>query len=175
MRSVTLLCVLLAACSVTLAQEPGAKPPAAPPRDTVADVQGIESYTAGLSQARRKMFVDAMSGLDASQLETFWSVYADFEKDRNALAADRAAVINAFIESFGAGEGLTDADITHAVRDIASINKRSIDLRLKYFEIYARRIDVKTAGRFALLDDYVSSEIRYELLGRIPFPGDEGR
>jgi hypothetical protein len=38
---------------------------------------------------------------------------------------------------------------------------------------HSTKIDVKTAGRFALVDDYITTAMRLDLLDQIPFPGDE--
>jgi len=55
---------------------------------------------------------------------------------------------------------------------MAAIQHKNIDLRVKYFDIYRARLDAKVAGRFGLVDDYITTAIRLDLLDQIPFPGD---
>jgi hypothetical protein len=116
-----------------------------------------------------------MSGLSAEQLQTFWGIYADYEKDKNELAAARLEMVTKFAESFAGASGLSNDDITAAVRHGATLQKGLVDLRLKYFDILSTRIDPRAAGRFALTDDYVSTAVRLDWLNQIPFPGDEKR
>jgi hypothetical protein len=52
-----------------------------------------ERYMTALSSARRKLFAESMNGLSASQLETFWGVYSEYEKDKNALAVARVELL----------------------------------------------------------------------------------
>lgn len=153
----------------SLAQQPtaGAKPASPAGQDEVG------RYMAALSDARRKFFAEAMNGLSAAQLKTFWEVFADFEKEKNALAATRVDAVASFAQSFGSASGLTDADVNTAVGQMTDLQKKLIDLRMKYFDIYSKKIDVKTAGRFALCDDYVATAVRLDWLTAIPFPGDE--
>ena len=49
----------------------------------------ISRYKMALSDARKKLFAAGMSELTPQQLETFWSVYADFEKEQNAVTSAR--------------------------------------------------------------------------------------
>ena len=81
-------------------------------------------------------------------------------------------LIKRFADTFASSEGLSDADITEAVNGLTQLQHENIDLRQKYFGILSQRIDAKTAGRFALIDDYVATSVRLEWLNKIPSPGD---
>ena len=165
MRKTVILALLLARFAFdALAQQPAPSNPSTP--------SDVERYTTALSASRRKLFAEAMNGLTAPQLETFWSVFGDYEKEKNELALERVKLVNTFAESFGTASGLSDADVTRAVNEMATLQKKLTDLRVKYFDIYSKRIDVKTAGRFALTDDFVSTAVRLDWLNKIPFPGD---
>ena len=151
---------------------PHAKAPAPHAEGSVA-LDDTERYKTAISDARRKLFAEAMSGLAASQLEAFWAVYADYEEEKNSIAAQRVDVVKQFVRHFTSEAGLSDEDTTEAVQGLIALQSDVLDLRLKYFDILSRRIDVKTAGRFALVDDYVTTSIRMDWLNQIPFPGDE--
>src|SRR5580765_6732879 len=70
----------------------------------------VTNLTEAISTTRRKFFADAMSGLSAQQLEAFWSVYADYEKEKNQFAMARVEALKTFLNSMGSATGLTDAD-----------------------------------------------------------------
>jgi uncharacterized protein (DUF433 family) len=114
-----------------------------------------------------------MNDLSAAQLEAFWSIYAEYEKDKNATAAARIELVKKYVQSFDHAEGVSDADVSEAIKEAADLQKKQIDLRMKYFNTLSARIGAKAAGRFALTDDYVSTAVRLDWLNAIPFPGDQ--
>jgi len=161
-----------AAASATLAQQP---PPSAKPAPHAAGAQqpvDLERFKQALTDARRKLFGASMSNLSAEQLQAFWGIYADFEKEKNAITSDRMDLAKKYVEAFGSTTGLTDAEIPEMFAEVAALQHKTIDLRAKYFEIVRGKIDAKTAGRFALVDDYITTAMRLDLLDQIPFPGD---
>ena len=93
------------------AQQHGSAPTAQQPSP-----EDRERYLTALSSQRRKLFAESMSDLSASQLEAFWSIYADYEKDKNASAVARVELVKKYVESFGNAEGISDADVTEAIR-----------------------------------------------------------
>ena len=160
--------LLACACSTGVIRAAETAPPA---QASPAAKMDAEKATIAIAEARRKTFSDAMRGLPAEKLAAFWTVYADFEKEKNQIAYARVQMVDRFGEHFATG--LSDTDIRDAVHEIATLQQKITDLRLKYFDILAEKIDVPTAGRFALTDDFISTSIRYAWLERIPFPGDE--
>jgi hypothetical protein len=173
---VPFLLVGLVATSATLAQQPSkaAQPAAraaAPPRQPV----DLDRFKQAIAENRRKMFASAMSNLSTEQLQTFWAVYADFEKEKNAITSARMDLAQKYTETFTSTTGLADSDIVEIVHDMAALQHKNIELRVKYFDIYRARIDARAAGRFGLVDDYITTAVRLDLLDQIPFPGDEGR
>ncbi len=130
----------------------------------------VARYKTALTDARRKLFAAAMSDLTPTQLEAFWAVYADFEKEKDALASARVDLAKKYVDSY---TSLSDADITSLASDAAALQKKGIDLRLKYFGIYSQKLNAKAAGRFALVDDYITTAGRLNLLDQLPIPGGD--
>jgi len=133
----------------------------------------VDRYKTAVSDSRRKLFEDAMSGLAPETKEIFWAAYKDYESEKNEIATVRGEMIKKFTEAFSRPEGLSDDAIVEAVHGMLDLQHENIDLRLKYFGVLSERVGVKTAGRFALVDDYVTTSTRLEWLNQIPFPGDE--
>jgi len=175
MKSALVIVLLagFAAASPTLAQQP---PPSAKSAVHSAGAHqpvDLERFKQALTDARRRMFASAMSNLSAEQLQTFWAIYADYEKEKDAITSNRLDLAKKYVDAFGSTTGLADADIAEIVTEMGALQNKTIDLRLKYFGIYRGRIDARTAGRFALVDDYITTALRLDLLDQIPFPGDE--
>lgn len=132
-----------------------------------------ERYKAATSDSRRKFFEDSMGELAPPAKEAFWATYKDFESEKNEIASARIELLKKFTGGSDDSKAVSDEDITEAVNGLIQLQQEVGDLRLKYFGILSQKIDVKTAGRFALIDDYVTTSLRLEWLNQIPFPGDE--
>jgi hypothetical protein len=124
-------------------------------------------YKMALSDARKKLFAAGMSELTPQQLEVFWSVYADFENEQNAVTSARVDLARKYADNF---QSLSDADITGLVTDSANLQKKTTDLRVKYYGILRDKINAHAAGRFALIDDYTTTAGRLNLLSQLPIP-----
>lgn len=133
----------------------------------------ISRYKMAISDARKKLFAAGMSELTPQQLEKFWAVYADFEKEQNAITSARVDLAKKYADNF---QSLSDADITGLVTDSANLQKKTTDLRVKYYGILKDKINAHAAGRFALVDDYTTTAGRLNLLNQLPIPtGDMGQ
>ena len=148
--------------------------PSGQPNSMTAQPSGdlnMQRYKMALSDARKKLFAAGMSELTPQQLESFWAVYADFEKEKNAVMASRVDLAKKYADNF---QSLSDADITGLVTDSANLQKKGTDLRLKYYGILSQKINAHAAGRFALIDDYTTTAARLNLLNQLPIPTGDG-
>ena len=170
-----LVTILLAAFAATIPILAQQAPPSAKPAVHAGAHQPVDldRFKEALTDARRKLFAAAMSNLSAEQLQAFWAVYADYEKEKDAITSSRMDLAKKYVESFASTTGLAEADISEIVSEMGALQHKTIDLRLKYFEIYRGKIDAKAAGRFALVDDYITTAWRLDLLDQVPFPGDK--
>jgi len=137
------------------------------------DPQTVAAYKQAITETYRKLFAAGMSNLTPEQLQTFWAVYPDYEKEKNTIVSARTELAKKYVEAYASEGGLQDSELTQIVNDAANYQKKNTDLRLKYFGIYSQKINVKAAARFALIDDYITTAIRMNLLGQIPLPGEE--
>jgi len=131
-----------------------------------------QKYKMALSDARKKLFASGMSELTPQQLEVFWAVYADFEKEKDAITSARVDLAKKYADNF---QNVSDAEITGLLTDSANLQKKTVDLRMKYYGILSQKINAHAAGRFALIDDYTTTAARLNLLSQLPIPtGDTG-
>jgi hypothetical protein len=143
--------------------------PAPKPTVSAADQEAlnIARYKMALTDARKKLFAAGMSELTPQQLETFWGVYADFEKEKDAITGARVDLAKRYADNF---QNVSDADITALVTESANLQKKTTDLRVKYFGILSQKINAHAAGRFSLIDDYTTTAARLNLLNQLPIP-----
>jgi len=170
MKKILVLSLAAGIAAVASAQQPSS----APAGQSASNQEGlnIDRYKMALSDARKKLFASGMSDLTPQQLETFWAVYADFEKEKNAITSARVDLAKKYADNF---QNVSDADITSLLTDSSNLQKKTVDLRMKYYGILKDKINAHAAGRFALIDDYTTTAARLNLLNQLPIPtGDAG-
>jgi hypothetical protein len=172
MKKALVLSLLVGVAASAAAQQ---AQPAAPAGGSTVSPGGQEAlniarYKMALTDARRKLFAAGMNELTPQQLETFWGVYADFEKEKDALTAARVDLAKKYADNF---QNVSDADITSLVTDSANLQKKGTDLRVKYYGILSQKLNAHAAGRFALIDDYTTTAARLNLLNQLPIPTGE--
>ncbi|HYB53178.1 MAG TPA: hypothetical protein VEG84_04865, partial [Thermoanaerobaculia bacterium] len=83
MKKTTLLVVALLAGLAGTSAAQQAQSGAAQPGASAGAGTDLEKYRMAISEERRKLFGSAMSYLSAAQLQAFWAVYGDFEKEQD--------------------------------------------------------------------------------------------
>jgi len=165
------LVLSLAAGLAAAAQGQQAQSSAPQPKPTVSaagqEALNVARYKMALTDARKKLFAAGMSELSPQQLETFWGVYADFEKEKDAITGARVDLAKKYADNF---QNVSDADITALVTESANLQKKTTDLRVKYFGILSQKLNAHAAGRFSLIDDYTTTAARLNLLNQLPIP-----
>ena len=166
MRKVLSLFLLLGVAASASAQQPatGQAPKGSMPEMSKQDVDMAKLENA-LSKKRRELFAAGMGSLSAEHQQAFWAVYSDFEKERDANMVTRLNLLKDYTDRFAT---LSDADLTKMVNESAAIQKQTLDLRMKYFGILSQKIGVKGAGRFAHIDDYLTTLMRLGMLDNMP-------
>ena len=166
MKKVLALVLFLGTAAGAAAQQPaaGSAQKAAMPELSKSDVDMAKLENA-LSKKRRELFAAGMGGLSADQLQTFWGIYADFEKEKDTLMSSRMQLLKKYTEGFAT---LSDADIVKMATDANEIQKQSADLRMKYFGIVNQKLGAKAAGRFYHIDDYLTTIMRLSILDNMP-------
>lgn len=164
MRKVLSFFLVLGIAAAAVAQQAQSTPKSSMPEMQKSDIDMAKLENA-LSKKRRELFAAGMGGLSADQQQTFWGVYADFEKERDAVMSARLNLLKQYTENFAT---LSDADITKMVNESAEIQKQTLDVRMKYFGIMSQKLGVKAAARFAHIDDYLTTLFRLGMLDNMP-------
>ena len=164
MRKVLALILLIGAAAAAAAQQSAQTQKSALPEMSKSDVD-MAKLEQALTQQRRELFAAGMAGLAPDKQQAFWSAYADFEKEKDALTAQRLTLLKQYVDNYPT---LSDADIVKMVNAAADIQKHTTELRMKYFGILSQKIGAKAAGRFAHIDDYLTTVGRLAILDGMP-------
>lgn len=125
----------------------------------------MAKLNAALTTKRRELFAQGMAGLSPEQQQTFWSIYADFEKEKDQNMSARMGLLKKYTDNFAT---LSDADLAKMATEATEIQKTSADIRLKYFKILNDKLGAKVAGRFYHIDDYLTTLMRLSILDNMP-------
>jgi hypothetical protein len=166
MKKALALFLLLGVSAAAVAQQkaPAGAQKASLPEMSKGDVD-MTKLEAALTQKRRELFAAAMGGMSAPHQEIFWGVYADFEKEKDAQMTARMNLLKGYVDNFAT---LSDADVVKMVTAATDLQKQGTDLRFKYFGILSQKLGAKTAGRFAHVDDYLTTVWRLATLDNMP-------
>jgi len=166
MKKSLALFLSLGIAATAAAQQPaaGSAQKAQMPELSKSDIDMSKLQNA-LSTKRRELFAAGMGGLTPQQQEVFWGVYGDFEKERDTVMSSRLNLLKNYTENFAT---LSDADIVKMVNESAEVQKATLDLRMKYFGILNGKLGAKAAGRFAHIDDYLTTLMRLSILDNMP-------
>ncbi|MGH7947601.1 MAG: hypothetical protein ACREQF_00030, partial [Candidatus Binataceae bacterium] len=99
--------------------------------------------------------------LTPEESRKFWTILARYENERDRIVTDRAELLSQYVKW---APDMNAEDYGKAVHAAADTQVRSINLRIKYFDLFAERINIQVAGRFARIDDYLATAQRLELL-----------
>ncbi len=117
-------------------------------------------YRLATSSPRGTLFERWME-LTPEESRKFWTILARYENERDRLVTDRAELLSQYVEW---APNMNAEDYGKSVHASADTQMRAINLRMKYFDLFAERINLRVAGRFAQIDDYIATAQRLELL-----------
>ncbi len=165
-RSFLFACELAAGLTrAAVAAEP-APAPAAP--ETIQPTVDTEVIRFAITAERRKVFESGMS-LAEGQKESFWDLYAGFEKERNALDKRMMRVLQDFV---GKNEALDDRASLALTHRASELEREGEALRMRYFERISADVSGRVGARFYQLDDLITSAFKVGMLSQLPLIGN---
>jgi len=163
MKKALALSILLGVAAAASAQQKTAQQ-ADMPELSKNDVD-LTKLNQALTTKRRELYAQGMAGLSPEQQQTFWGIYGEFEKEKEANMSARLGLLKRYTEGFAT---LSDADIVKMANEANEIQKTSAELRMKYFNIINTKLGAKAAGRFYHIDDYLTTILRLSILDNMP-------
>ena len=118
----------------------------------------------------KKAIVEEFVQPKAENRVPFWEVYDAYEVERKALGKERIKLLTQFAEEFPT---LTNEQADAWMKKVITLAKSQDKLVDTYYKKMAKATSPIVGMRFYLLESYLLSAIRYEILDAIPFPEEE--
>ncbi len=133
---------------------------------SVSEEEMIRSY---FKLSKKSLFESNMKLTD-EQSVVFWPIYNKFESESSELQDDRIAFLKEYAENF---ENITDEQADTFVTKVFKYRKKMQALEMKYYKQMKKATTAKVATRFMLIDQYVQSAIRHQIMETLPYVGDD--
>ncbi|HEY7575510.1 MAG TPA: hypothetical protein VIB08_10130 [Thermoanaerobaculia bacterium] len=124
-----------------------------------------EQLKQALTKGRRELFSAGMGSLSAPNLEKFWAIYGEYEKERTAIIDQRMGLLKDYATKY---KTMQPEDATGWVDKLAKIGTDEITLRKKYADQIGKQISPAAAARFWQIDDYITSAAKIDVMDNIP-------
>ena len=148
-RLLTLLALLAAS---VFAQDPS----------TSMEVARKEMQTYGVEIVGTAMNLDpAISG-------QFWSIYREYEVEREKIGDRRVALLREYIEIL---EDLSDEQARDAAKRSFAIERDLLNLKEKYYKIMEKQLSARVAARFVQVMNQIDSVVSSQLSRELPLIG----
>jgi hypothetical protein len=121
-----------------------------------------------LSHQRADVFEQAMV-LDSKQGDAFWSLYDQYEKEKEELDGKRLRLLGTYISKHAT---LSAEEAVTLMEQAGPNQQEDLALRQKYFKLISNQVNSLVAARFAQLDDLIGMATRLAILGNVPLVGD---
>ena len=118
----------------------------------------------------KKAIVEEFVQPKAENRVPFWEVYDEYEVKRKELGKERIKLLTEFAEEFPT---LTNEQADAWMKKVITLAKSQDKLVDTYYKKMAKATSPIVGMRFYLLESYLLSAIRYEILDAIPFPEEE--
>lgn len=117
----------------------------------------------------KKMIVDAFMDLPESVSPGFWSVYVQYENERQILSRERITLINDYLEGYdNMSEDFASMLATKSLKNDVALSK----LHQKYFKKFKKVTSAVDAAKFLQIDTYIHNTIRNAMQQELPFIGE---
>ncbi|NVJ85267.1 MAG: hypothetical protein HWE15_03130 [Algoriphagus sp.] len=114
----------------------------------------------------KRQIVDEVMDLPESIKSGFWSIYQQYEAERQLLARERLLVIDEYLNSYESLDNeIANSLATRILKNDASLAK----LHQKYYKKFKKVTSARDAAKFLQLDDYIHNTIRNALQQELPF------
>lgn len=113
---------------------------------------------------RRGIYAEYLKLTDAES-KAFWPIYDEYEAESKVLADQYLAMVNNFAEKY---DTLTDADGSEILKERLTIERKRLDLKVKYTKRIAKVLPGKKALRYAQLQSRIENLTQRNIYTLIP-------
>ena len=126
----------------------------------------IKSY---FKLTKMAIIEDAM-GLSEEDGNVFWPIYKQFDVEASKLNQFRIDYLMDYVDKV---ENITNEEVDAFLKDANTYNKKMAALKTKYYKQMKKALSSKVAIRYILVEEYIQTIIKYQLLENMPWVGDD--
>ena len=126
----------------------------------------IKSY---FKLTKMAVIEDAM-GLSEEDGSIFWPIYKQFAAEASELNQFRIDYLMDYVDKV---ENITNEGVDAFLKDANTYNKKMAALKTKYYKQMKKALSSKVAIRYILVEEYIQTMIKYQLLESMPWVGDD--
>jgi hypothetical protein len=113
----------------------------------------------------KKAVVAEFLQLSNDNAAKFWPIYEKYEQERASIGARRIKLIDTYTDKY---ETMDDASADALVKESATIQKKEVALREKYYETLKKSMGTAIAARFYQIEDAINVAVRMQLYNELP-------
>ena len=133
---------------------------------TQSNTEEIDFYQAIYGMEKKAIVEEFVQPANANRVP-FWEVYEDYEIERKAIGKERYELLVELDDKF---ENLSNEEADEWMKKVISLSKKQDKLIDTYYKKIKKVTSPIVAMRFFMLESYLITVIRYEILDAIPFP-----
>ncbi len=114
----------------------------------------------------KKQLVEAVMDLPESLAPGFWTIYQQYEGERQLLARERILLINEYLNNYENIDNEIAESLTKGVLKNAAARTK---LHQRYYKKFKKVTTARQATKFMQLDTYIHSTLRNITLQELPF------
>jgi hypothetical protein len=118
-------------------------------------------------KADKKLLVAANMELTEGEAKAFWPVYADYQKDLEAINQRIVKLIQSYASDYRA-KSMTDEGAKKLIGEFVAIEKAEAGLKESYVPKLNKVLPPKKVARYLQLENKIRALVKYELAGEIP-------
>lgn len=134
-----------------------------------SDSEEIDLVQSMFGMEKKAVAADFMELEDQAQAGKFWSLYDEYEITRKALGKKRFELIDRYAASYNSAD---DEKIDQLIQDMTNMQAQTDRLIVDYYKKIKKNCGVKPAAQFYQFEYYILSNIRSEIMERIPLIGE---
>ncbi|RLE01574.1 MAG: hypothetical protein DRJ13_06755 [Bacteroidetes bacterium] len=113
--------------------------------------------------------VEEAMALSEEDGNVFWPLYKQYDVEASELNQFRIDYLSDYVAQV---ENITDEQVDAFLKQSNSYNKKMVSLKSRYYKLMKKELSSKVAIRFMLVEEYIQTAVKYELLETLPWVGD---
>lgn len=119
----------------------------------------------------KRSVVEEFMQLSESEASRFWSIYNQYETERQHLGTSWLRLIDDYSERY---ETISDDQAREMMESSFSLRRDILKLERKYFKKMSKALSPSVATQWIQLEEFIITSLRLEVMEEVPFVGENG-